>query len=128
MVITIFVANMDRAVKFYTEVLGCKMTYRFGNDWAQLHSDDGATIGLHPASSQNPAGIKGSIQLGIQVDKSIHKVVEEMKAKGVQFVGPVVDDTQLLVANFQDPDGNPFYLAEMKQKWGATKERQSPAA
>jgi catechol 2,3-dioxygenase-like lactoylglutathione lyase family enzyme len=115
MIITIFTANMDRAVAFYTEILGCKLEYRFGDHWAQLKSDDGATIGLHPAAPQSPAGIKGSIQLGISVKENIRKVVEEMKAKGVKFNGPVGDDKQILFANFDDPDGNPLYLAEVKR-------------
>ncbi len=115
MIITIFTATMDRAVKFYTEILGCTIQHRFGDHWAQLRSDDGATIGLHPASGQNPAGIKGSIQLGINATGDIRRVVEEMKSKGVKFTGPVVDDQQILIANFEDPDGNPLYFAEVKQ-------------
>ena len=115
MVITIFVADMDRAVKFYTEILGCQLQQRYGNHWAELKSDDGATIGLHPASTQNPAGIKGSIQLGLEAKGSIHKQVEEMKSQGVKFVGPIIDDQQVLIANFEDPDGNPLYLAALKQ-------------
>src|SRR5579863_1820653 len=114
MIVTIFVSDRDRATRFDTEVLGCKLDFRFGNEWAQLQSD-GTTIGLHPASKESPAGIKGSIQLGILVSQPIQQVADEMKAKGVQFLGPVVDDTQVLAANFEDPDGNPFYLAEMKQ-------------
>jgi predicted enzyme related to lactoylglutathione lyase len=115
---TIFVADMDRAVKFYNEVLGCKVEMRFGNEWAQLKSDDGGTtLGLHPASKENPSGIKGSIQLGIEVKDSIHKRVEEMTAKGTKFSGPVRDDQQLWFANFEDPDGNLLYLAQAKQKW-----------
>jgi catechol 2,3-dioxygenase-like lactoylglutathione lyase family enzyme len=114
MIITIFVANMDRAVKFYSEILGCNLEYRFGDHWAQLRSDDGATIGLHPASSENPVGIKGSIQLGINVREDIHKVVEGMKSRGVKFNGAVSNDQQNLFANFEDPDDNPLYLAEVK--------------
>jgi predicted enzyme related to lactoylglutathione lyase len=117
MVVTIVVSNMDRAVAFYTDVLNCKIQFRFGNEWAQLRSLDGTSIGLHPASEKNPAGVKGSIQIGISVEDGIERVVEQMKAQGVKFTGPVVDDKEVLLASFEDPDGNPFYLAQPKLKW-----------
>jgi len=40
-----------------------------------------------------------------------------MTAKGTKFSGPVRDDEQLWLANFEDPDGNLLYLAQAKQKW-----------
>lgn len=118
-IVTIFVADMDRAIRFYSEVLNCKIQFHFGNEWAQLQALDGMTIGLHPASNENPAGVKGSIHLGILVEDSIQKVVDEMTAKGVKFLGPVRDDEQILFAAFEDPDGNPLYLAQPKQAWSA---------
>jgi len=119
MMVTIVDSDMDRAVAFYTDVLNCKIQFRFGNEWAQLRSLDDTTIGLHPSSAKNPAGVKGSISLGISVPDSIEKRVEEMKAQGVKFNGPIVDDKQILIASFQDPDGNPFYLAQIKRQWGS---------
>jgi predicted enzyme related to lactoylglutathione lyase len=118
MVVTIFVSDMDRAVAFYTDILNCRIQFRFGNEWAQLRSLDGTTIGLHPASQKSPAGVKGSIELGISVEDGIENVVKEMKARGVKFTGPLIDDKEVLIAHFEDPDGNPFYLAQPKQKWG----------
>ena len=32
--VTVYVANMDASVHFYTEVLGLKLVYRFGDNWA----------------------------------------------------------------------------------------------
>lgn len=116
MITTIFVADMDRAVNFYSEVLGCTIEARYGNEWAQLKAD-GATLGLHPASPENPAGVRGSIQLGIEVKDSIRDRVDQMKTKGVNFTGPVRDDGQILFANFSDPDGNALYLAQVKGQW-----------
>lgn len=35
---TIMVADMDRAVGFYTETLGLALRFRAGNDWAEVNS------------------------------------------------------------------------------------------
>ncbi|HXA75548.1 MAG TPA: VOC family protein [Candidatus Acidoferrales bacterium] len=116
-VVTIFVANMDRAVQFYTEVLGLKLVYRFGNDWASLKTDDGMNVGLHPASKESPAGRKGSITIGFEVSESMRKVVAAMKERGVKFVSPIVDDKEIKAAHFEDPDGNEMYFVEAQQQW-----------
>jgi len=114
---TIFVSNMDAAVRFYTEALGLKLLERYGDHWASIDCGQGLTIGLHPASAQNPSGRVGSITIGFRSSEPIRDTVAKLKARGVIFRGDIVDDTQLLVASFQDPDGNPFYLAEMKAEY-----------
>jgi catechol 2,3-dioxygenase-like lactoylglutathione lyase family enzyme len=105
---------MDRAVQFYTETLGFKLTERAGNHWASLDGGPGLTIGLHPSTQQVPAGRQGSISLGLYLERPIEQAVADLTARGVRFTGPVIDDKQLSLAFFADPDGNPLYLAEMK--------------
>jgi hypothetical protein len=39
-------------------------------------------------------------------------VVSTLEKRGVLFNGPVVDEGQLKLAFFSDPDGNGLYLAE----------------
>jgi catechol 2,3-dioxygenase-like lactoylglutathione lyase family enzyme len=116
-VVTIFVSNMDRAVRFYTEVLGMKVEYRFGDQWTSLKTDDGMTVGLHPASKESPAGRNGSITIGFEVSESIERAVTAMKEKGVKFVGPIVDDREIKAAHFEDPDGNEMYIVEAQRQW-----------
>ena len=111
---TIFVSDMEAAVRFYTEALGLKLLERYGDHWASIDCGQNLTIGLHPASAQNPAGRVGSMTIGFRSSEPIRDTVTKLKARGVVFRGDIIDDTQLLVANFQDPDGNPFYLAEPK--------------
>lgn len=116
-VVTIFVSNMDRAVRFYTEILGMKVEYRFGDDWTSLKTDDGVSVGLHPASKESPAGRKGAITIGFEVSGSIENAVAAMKSKGVKFVGPIVDDKEIKAAHFEDPDGNQMYFVEAQKEW-----------
>ena len=119
-VVTIFVSNMDGAIRFYTDVLGMRLEYRFGNDWASLKTKDGVTVGLHPASNASPAGRKGSITIGFEVSEPIEKAVGGMKAKGVKFAGPIVDDKEIKAAHFEDPDGNEMYIVETQKNWKAS--------
>jgi len=110
---TIFVSDMDRSVRFYTEVLGLKLAQRFGNHWAQVEAGR-LTIGLHPQSAQNPAGRDGSITLGLALDAGIEDVVSSLRQKGVKFRGPVSEDPNAgKFAYFEDPDGNVLYLMQL---------------
>ena len=57
---TVYVSNMDTAVRFYSEILGLKLTNRFGNDWATVQVGKTLVIGLHPWSAKYPkAGDEG---------------------------------------------------------------------
>jgi predicted enzyme related to lactoylglutathione lyase len=111
---TVFVSNMDRAVQFYTEVLGLKLTNRFGDSWATVDAGKGLTIGLHPASPKYPApGTKGGIVLGMEVEGAIDKVVAALGKKGVQFKDSVVRSEAGNFVHLEDPDGNEIYLWEV---------------
>jgi len=111
---TVFLSDMDAAVRFYTEALGLTLIARYGNHWASIDGGNGLTIGLHPSSSQNPAGRTGSITIGFRASDPIREAVATLERRGISFRGGVVDDGQLLIATFEDLDGNPLYLAEMK--------------
>ena len=109
--VTVMVSDIDRAVRFYSETLGLKLAYRFGDHWAAIEAGRGLTIGLHPES---PAGKKGSMSIGLELSGSIHEAVAELEAKGVRFAGPVVEGKSGSFAYFEDPDGNTLYLTQLK--------------
>ena len=114
---TVFVSDMDRAVHFYTEVLGLELRTRYEDAWAEAVAGD-LVIGLHGQSERAPdPGTAGAIQIGLLVDGPIEGVVEALGAKGVSFRGPVVDDGAVKLAYFSDPDGNSLYLCEVKTAW-----------
>ena len=110
---TIIVADMDRSIRFYTEVLGLKLTNRFGNDWATVTAGEGLTIGIHPASTKYPApGTKGAIMLGLDIDMPVERVVSRLAQQGVTIKGSIVRSEPGNFANLEDPDGNDIYLWE----------------
>jgi predicted enzyme related to lactoylglutathione lyase len=114
---TIFVSDMDRAILFFTETLGLTLEQRFGNHWASIKAANGLSIGLHPASEESPAGRKGSITIGFNLDEPIDTAVERLKQQGVKFTKEIFQDGYSRVAHFADPDGNEFYIIELKSEW-----------
>jgi catechol 2,3-dioxygenase-like lactoylglutathione lyase family enzyme len=115
--ITVMVSNMDASVRFYTEVLGMKLTTRFGDHWATVEAGRGLIIGLHPASPRYPVpGTKGGMVIGLEIDEPIQHVVDRLASSGVKFVGPIIgDDGAGSFAHLEDPDGNSMYLWEVNR-------------
>jgi catechol 2,3-dioxygenase-like lactoylglutathione lyase family enzyme len=111
---TIYVSNMDAAVRFYTEVLGLKLTNRFGNHWATVQAGTTLLIGLHPSSAKHPRpGTKGSVQIGLVVsrDESIAELAGRLRKHSVQ-VSDIIKSEEANYLSFTDPDGNPIYVAD----------------
>lgn len=113
----IYVSDLDRAVAFYRDTLGLEVTWHQPGKWAGIATAGGGSLGLHPSGPNSPKpGQSGSISVGFLVDEPIDKAVQTLQSRGVQFRGPVMDDTAVRLAFFGDPDGNDLYLCEMK--WG----------
>jgi catechol 2,3-dioxygenase-like lactoylglutathione lyase family enzyme len=111
---TVLVSNMDNAVRFYTEVLGLRLAERYGDHWATVDAGRGFTIGLHPASPKYPApGTKGGMMLGLEVNSPLEGVVQQLKEKGVRFIGDIIREQTGSFAHLEDPDGTSIYLWEM---------------
>lgn len=111
--VTVFVTDMTQSVRFYTETLGMALEARYGDEFAMLKGDDGLAIGLHPATPSNSAG---KISIGLRVPGRIQDAVASLQAKGVKFQSPIVDDKEVIIATFADPNGAELYLAEVT--WG----------
>lgn len=95
-----FVGDMDRAVRFYRDVIGLPLKFE-SPGWSEFSTGE-TVLGLHPASPQNPAG---SVELGFSVP-DLEKFHKEMTAKGVQFtMPPKKQDFGGMLAQFVDSEG-----------------------
>ena len=111
--VTVYVSDMNQAVRFYTEVLGLELRERVGDHWAAVDAGGGLVIGLHPATAEISAGRAGSMAIGFEATAPIEQVVGALKGKGVRFDAGVVGDKAGKFAFFADPDGNSCYLFQM---------------
>ncbi len=113
--VTVIVSDLDRSVRFYTEVLGLRVRRRMGNDWAEIEAP-GLTIGLHPASKHGPKpGKSESLSIGLSVDK-LEPAMEQLTKRGISFSPKISEDGPVRLAFFKDLDGTPLYLCEPKIK------------
>ena len=95
-----FVADMERAVKFYRDTLGLPLKFQ-SPGWSEFSTGE-TVLALHPASGKNPAG---SVELGINVP-DLHRFYQEMTGKGVQFtMPPKKQDFGGELAQFVDSEG-----------------------
>jgi lactoylglutathione lyase len=95
-----FVADMDRAVTFYRDVLGLLLKFH-SPGWSEFVTGE-TILALHPASQKNLAG---AVELGFNVP-DLDRFHQEMKAKGVQFsMPPTKQDFGGLLAQFVDSEG-----------------------
>jgi predicted enzyme related to lactoylglutathione lyase len=108
--LTVMVADFDKAVKFYTEAVGLPLRRREGDGWAEVQAP-GLTIGLHPRLPDMPAsGGPNHLSVGFAVE-NLEAAMAELEARGVKFSG-VQDGQGVRFAHFADPDGTPLYLAQ----------------
>jgi len=106
--VSINVTDVDRAVRFYAEVLGLEQLprpdFNFGGAW--LGVAGGRQVHLIQADVPPDRGQ----HFAFQVD-DIDATVDVLRANGVEVRGPLpVGDTPARQAFFADPDGNRLEL------------------
>ena len=111
------VRNMSRAIKFYTETLGGKVTFRGEGDmkdsWASLELGKANFWLITPETWE-----KRTLSYSVFLVKNIKKVVEGLQEKGVKFQkaekmskdtkieGPIAFESFGASAFFKDSEGN----------------------
>ncbi len=108
------VADLDRAIDFYTNTMGLKLELRNeALQWARIDPGiPGVTIGL--GVGEHPGSGSASINLGVGRIEEARAILE---SRGVVFDGPTLNIPGVVqLADFKDPDGNRIRLAGHSSK------------
>ncbi|MBI4491516.1 MAG: VOC family protein [Chloroflexi bacterium] len=111
-VVSVPVADQDRAKAFYVDTLGFELlgdnVFGDGMRWVQVAPRGTATsltlVTWFP--SMPPGSLKGLVLAVDDVEATYH----ELASRGVQFDGPLQDAPWGKFATFNDPDGNGLIL------------------
>lgn len=105
-----YVADLERAARFYTDVLGLKL---LSQDDVARFDIDGVLFELVPTTDRSKLLGGGNARLCLCVD-DMDKALEELKTKGVLTSRAQAKGTGVL-ASFQDLDGNEICLWEYRR-------------
>jgi predicted enzyme related to lactoylglutathione lyase len=109
---SVLVTDQDRALDFYTNVLG--LEHRIENPTPDgprfltvgVEGDEFQLV-LWPGTPGEAVPVQGRIPPAITIETDdCRKTVEELKSRGVGFVSDVLEFPWGYVAQFDDPDGN----------------------
>lgn len=110
----IVVQDLDKALKFFTEVLGLKVLSRADEwGWAELAGEDGVAI-LGVAHSAHETQVKpGQNAIMTFTVSDIEHSKSAMAKKGAELVGEVMEiPGHVKLQSFKDKDGNLFQLVQ----------------
>ncbi len=119
-------ANFERSVKFYTDVLGFKLTWRVkpqDSNWDEIVFIELGGNQIEIKSVKNPASFDGSMRVGLPrlclLADDLEGTLAFLKTKGVDAVGSVRSvagpgGSRLKLAEIKDPDGLSIELMERR--------------
>ena len=122
---TVYVNDHERALRFYTEVLGLTKKSDFSNGpfrWLTVASpEEPEGTELRLALNDNPAA-KAYQQAMFQQNQSavmfysddVKADHERLKAKGAEFVMPPTEVTASIIARLNDTCGNLIQITQLK--------------
>src|ERR1700712_1054834 len=96
------VSDMGRAVTFYRDTLGLKVT-ETDDDWSEVDAN-GLLIGLN--AREDSASSDGGAVISFQPEDDIESEVADLETKGVSFTGKISDHEWGRIAPFKDSEGN----------------------
>ena len=104
----VLVHDMDRAVRFYRDLLGFTLTFE-QEDWAMFDERVGLMLSPEPLPQDNLN--LNAVMVTLQVPDA-HAAYHELIEKGVAFMVGPSDVGGAIVASFRDSEGNLLQLLQ----------------
>jgi len=104
------VSDLDKALAWYHEMLGCEVLYKVAEmGWAEVTSPVGkVAIGLSQVEKPKTAGC-----VPVWAVADIDAARDSLEARAVRFDGDTITIPGMVrLATFFDPDGNPSMLSQ----------------
>jgi predicted enzyme related to lactoylglutathione lyase len=106
------IKDTDRALKFYRDTLGLKLTMEYPEGaGGEFTFDDGTTFGLykmHDGTWNAGSGVLFRVA-------DVKAAVADLKQKGVEFEEELFDGEHCTMAFAKDSEGNSFILHHIKE-------------
>ncbi len=112
-----WVSDMERAVRFYREILGLSLRSQEGDNWAVFDAG-GRRFALHRVVEGHPTAPGGATAVFAVDDLDRARTV--LSERGVQFGHEGDVEGYARFASFQDPDGNTVQLIEYARSEAGT--------
>ena len=113
----ICVSDQDRALEFYTKILGFELRndqpFEQGQRWIEL-AIPGAETGIVLFTPKGHENRIGQFVNMAYRSTDLQATYEELTAKGVEFTSPPTNQPWGSFAIFKDPDGNSFVISAEK--------------
>ena len=114
--VTVFVANFDKALDFYTKTLGMEIDYTDKVNWAQFKSGEDVSLAIEkcdPDHVEQGSKLVGRfVGVTLMVD-DIEEQYNRLVAKGVEFTGrPEKQYWGGILAHLKDLEGNVLTLMQ----------------
>ncbi|AHY47373.1 Glyoxalase-like domain [Rubrobacter radiotolerans] len=103
------VEDVDRALDFYENTLGCSVVKRDGA-WAEVKAGE-LNIGLN-GREERGAGVEGGPVITFEPEGGIEETRRDLESRGVRFDADVSEHEWGKVATFKDSEGNDLQLYE----------------
>ena len=110
--LTVLVADMQRSIAFYRDVLGLNAV-EVSDYWSEFEAGP-VHIGLHPGRTDEPTQFESGTDAGtlniVLQSPDLDVAIDRLRKRGVDVQGPMNLEGMPPMATFSDPDGISYTL------------------